>query len=138
MMEVTDIFYNGGLNCAESTLHILIERGVIDAPIETVRMMTGFGGGMQRGEVCGALVGAIAAIGWVKGRTETGQDRKPTADAVRTLLKQFEEEFGAIRCEELRQLHSGGVQTKSDKMYRACTPFVERAAEMVEELLKEA
>ena len=44
--EVTKYFYKGGLNCAESTLRCLIEEGVIDAPPEAVRMMTGFGGGM--------------------------------------------------------------------------------------------
>ena len=44
--DVTQYFYKGGLNCAESTLRCLIEAGAIDAPPEAVRMMTGFGGGM--------------------------------------------------------------------------------------------
>ena len=56
-------FYKGGLNCAETTLRCLIEENVIDAPQEAVRMMTGFGGGMQRGTTCGAVVGAVAALG---------------------------------------------------------------------------
>ena len=32
MADVTRYFYNGGLNCAESTLRCLIEDGAIDAP----------------------------------------------------------------------------------------------------------
>ena len=45
MADVTTYFYNGGLNCAETTLRCLIENGIINAPLDTVRMMTGFGGG---------------------------------------------------------------------------------------------
>ena len=48
-VDVARYFYKGGLNCAESTLRCLIEEGIIDPPPEVVRMMTGFGGGMQRG-----------------------------------------------------------------------------------------
>ena len=54
--DVTKYFYSGGLNCAETTLRVLIEDNVIDAPIETVRMMTGFGGGMRRGEIFAAAI----------------------------------------------------------------------------------
>lgn len=57
--DVTRYFYKGGLNCAESTLRCLIEDGVIAPPPEVVRMMTGFGGGIQRGTTCGAVVAAV-------------------------------------------------------------------------------
>ena len=90
MTEVTKYFYNGGLNCAESTLRCLIENEVIDAPIEAVRMMTGFGGGMQRGSTCGAVIGAVAALGWVTGRTEPDAPRTESAAAVREYLKRYE------------------------------------------------
>ena len=84
-VDVARYFYKGGLNCAESTLRCLIEEGIIDPPPEVVRMMTGFGGGMQRGTTCGAVVAAVAAIGWATGRTEPGQSREPSAAAVREL-----------------------------------------------------
>jgi len=124
---VEQYFYNGGLNCAETTLRCLIEEGVIDAPLDAVRMMTGFGGGMQRGTTCGAVVGAVAAIGWVLGRTEPGESRAESAEAVRVFLERFEKEFGSLNCSELQELHMNGCALKSDEMYHKCADFLKKS-----------
>lgn len=134
--EVTKYFYKGGLNCAESTLRCLIEEGVIDAPPEAVRMMTGFGGGMQRGTTCGAVVGAVAALGWATGRTEPGQSREASARVVREFLRQFEESFGTLDCRTLQATYVKDHALKSEGMYRSCTVFVEKAVELVREILE--
>lgn len=135
--EVTKYFYKGGLNCAESTLRCLIEEGVIDAPPEAVRMMTGFGGGMQRGTTCGAVVGAVAALGWATGRTEPGQSREASARVVREFLRRFEESFGTLDCRTLQATYVKDHALKSEGMYRSCTVFVEKAVELVREILEE-
>ncbi len=133
--EVTEYFYSGGLNCAESTLRCLIENGIIDAPPEAVRMMTGFGGGMQRGTTCGAVIGAVAALGWVTGRTEPEQSRQPSAEAVREFLRAFEDTFGTLNCRELQAVYVKEHALKSEGMYRRCTVFVEKAIELVQDIL---
>ena len=135
MTEVTKYFYNGGLNCAESTLRCLIENGSIDAPADAVRMMTGFGGGMQRGTTCGAVIGAVAAIGWVTGRTEPDGSRAESAAAVREFLQRFEAEFGTLSCKELQATYVRDHALKSDGMYRKCTVFVEKAIEIADDIL---
>ncbi|MBR5471395.1 MAG: C_GCAxxG_C_C family protein [Oscillibacter sp.] len=137
MTDVTRYFYNGGLNCAESTLRCLIEDGVIDAPMDIVRMMTGFGGGMQRGSTCGAVVGAVAALGWVTGRTDPDGSRTESAAAVREFLKRFEEEFGTLSCRELQATYVKEHALKSDGMYRKCTVFVEKAVEIAKDILSD-
>ena len=134
-LEVTEYFYSGGLNCAESTLRCLIENGIIDAPPEAVRMMTGFGGGMQRGTTCGAVIGAVAALGWVTGRTEPEQSRQPSAEAVREFLRAFEDAFGTLNCRELQAVYVKEHALKSEGMYRRCTVFVEKAIELVQDIL---
>jgi C_GCAxxG_C_C family probable redox protein len=134
-MDAVTYFYKGGLNCAETTLRCLIEEQVIDAPPETVRMMTGFGGGMQRGMTCGAVVGAVAALGWAAGRTEPEQDREPSAKMVRAFLQEFESSFGTLNCRELQTAYVKEHAIKSEGMYRCCTIFVERAIELVQEIL---
>jgi len=136
--ETETYFHNGGLNCAETTLRLLIEQGVIDAPIETVRMMTGFGGGMQRGTTCGAVIGAVAAIGWVTGRTEPDAPREPSGEAVRVFLQRFEEKFRVLDCDALQVAYVQDYALKSDGMYRSCCAFVETAVRLTEEILKDA
>lgn len=137
MADVLKYFYNGGLNCAESTLRCLIEDGVIDAPMEAVRMMTGFGGGMQRGTTCGAVIGAVAALSYATGRTEPDEPRAASAAAVREFLKRFEAEFGTLTCKELQAVYVKEHALKSDGMYRKCTVFVESAIAMVKEILEQ-
>ena len=133
--EVTRYFYKGGLNCAESTLRCLIESGTIQAPPETVRMMTGFGGGMQRGTTCGAVVGAVAALGFATGRMEPGEPREASARAVREFLRRFEECFGTLDCRTLQTTYVKDHALKSEGMYRSCTAFVEKAVALVQEVL---
>ncbi|MBR1689275.1 MAG: C-GCAxxG-C-C family protein [Oscillibacter sp.] len=137
MTQATAYFYRGGLNCAESTLRCLVEDGVIQAPPEAVRMMTGFGGGMQRGATCGAVIAAVAAIGWAFGRTDPSEDRSVSARAVRTFLQRFEASFGTLNCAELRSVYAREHALKSEGMYRSCTVFVERARTLAEEVIRE-
>jgi len=138
MTDVARYFYNGGLNCAESTLRCLIEDGVIDPPMETVRMMSGFGGGMQRGTTCGAVIATVAALSWVTGRTEPDESRRESAEAVREFLKRFEAEFGTLSCKELQTTYVKEHALKSDGMYRKCKVFAEKAIEIAKDILSES
>ena len=98
-------------------------------------MMTGFGGGMQRGTTCGAVVGAVAALSWATGRTEPEQAREPSAKAVREFLREFENSFGTLNCRELQAVYVKEHALKTEGMYRCCTVFVERAIELVRDIL---
>ncbi|HNZ63161.1 MAG TPA: C-GCAxxG-C-C family protein [Bacillota bacterium] len=135
--RVEDYFYRGGLNCAESTLRVLIEREIIDAPLRCTAMMSGFGGGLQRGLVCGAVTGAVAALGWVFGRVEPGAPREPSARAVKEFLARFEDVFHAVECDTLRQINSPGQELKSDGMYSHCALVVRTAAHIAASIIQE-
>ena len=115
----------------------MIDDGVIDIPEESIKLMSGFGGGMQRGAVCGAVIASVAALGSVYGRLSAEEDCKPSADAVRLFLRRFEEEFGTIYCKELQQTYVREHALKSDGMYRACTVFVEKAIELTTAIIKD-
>ena len=137
MSRVQDYFYKGGLNCAEATMKCLIEDGAVDVPDSAVRMMTGFGGGMQRGAVCGAVVAAVSAIGSRTGRISPEEPRETSSKLVKQFLTGFENEFGTLYCRELQQTYVKEHALKSEGMYRACTVFVEKAVELAEKVLSE-
>ncbi|MEN3202136.1 MAG: C-GCAxxG-C-C family protein [Atribacterota bacterium] len=93
-------YHRQGFNCAESVLlglcdHLGIENSLIP------RIATGFGGGIgHTGNICGAITGAVMALGIRFGR-ENPQD-KDSRDRlyllVETFLKEIEETLGYLDC----------------------------------------
>lgn len=103
--------FKEGCNCAEAVLLAFLgpESGL---PREAVCLATGFGGGMGRTKsVCGAVTGALMALGTALGRREPldperrqenarqlGQDIYPP---FARLLAQVEGHYGTVVCREL-------------------------------------
>ena len=61
-----------------------------------------FGGGIgNTGAVCGAVVGAVMAIGLIKGRGKSMEDWLEISVLVQDFRSRFEAEMGTINCREL-------------------------------------
>jgi C_GCAxxG_C_C family probable redox protein len=73
----------------------------IESPI-IPRVATAFGGGMGGlGSVCGAVTGALMAIGLVHGREEPWQSRDQAYALAQQVYRGFQEEMGSVFCREL-------------------------------------
>ncbi len=125
-------FGGQGFNCAESVLYGV---GVaLGLPCEAVaKIATPFGGGIGRaGSLCGALSGAVMALGLVTGRTTPDTQQRDTSYAhARRLWQRFTERAGAEDCRDLKPQVSS-----HDEQRAACARFVALAAELAaEELL---
>lgn len=128
-------FNYDGLSCSESTLRCLIERGVVDLPLESVKMMTGLHGGAfghGRGAMCGALTGGAAALGWVLGRTDPSVSSKRLIEAEARFVDAFEEKFGAVSCDDLLV-----YEEASKEQLTRCADQVVFAVETVTRILEE-
>jgi len=69
------------------------------------RMASGFGGGMAgAGGTCGALVGAVMAVGLLHGRSRPEDDRRPAYGLTTEIVDAFEKEMGSTRCRDLTGL----------------------------------
>ncbi len=76
--------FSKGFNCAECVLEAVLEHVDTGLPREVLRLATGLGGGVGLSEdTCGAIVGAVLAVGAVHGRSglPEGEDRKAAAKA---------------------------------------------------------
>lgn len=63
--EVINTF-NSGYNCSQTVISVFCKG--IDIDRETaLKISSGFGGGMRKGEVCGAVTGAIMVLGLKQG-----------------------------------------------------------------------
>ena len=123
--------------CSESTLRYLIENGVVDLPKEAIKLMTGMHGNID-GETnryanCGAVNGAIAAIGAKYGRTDYTGDNKTVFRLVEEFLTAFENRFHSIKCQGL----VGDNDMASFEQQYKCSEYVLFAAATVERLFKE-
>ncbi len=103
----------------------------------------GFAGGIgNTGAVCGAVAGAVMAIGLEQGRGETMEEMMGNLAVPREFRRRFEAEMGHIGCRELTGLdlstEEGRKQAMgSDTFERVCSPAVAASYRLVVELLRE-
>jgi C_GCAxxG_C_C family probable redox protein len=102
-----------------------------------------FGSGMGRGDTCGAVTGAFMVIGLKHGKTKGSDDA--SQERTDELARQFAERFiarnSSIVCRELLgcdiSTSEGLKAAKKEKHFKKrCPKFVQDAAEILEEMLK--
>jgi C_GCAxxG_C_C family probable redox protein len=109
--------FDDGCNCAESVFSAFLEGDVPFSP-ESVCLATGFGGGMgATHKTCGAVTGAIMAMGLYLGRRDPLGD--PDHEASHAAMQReiypvfgdmvckMEQELGTLVCAELTSGHEG-------------------------------
>ena len=102
-----------------------------------------FAGGIgNTGAVCGAVTGAVMAIGLKIERGDTIEEALRTFGVVQEFRRRFEAEMGTISCRELTETDlttEEGVQQfmSSDTPQTVCFPAVGVAYRLVVDLLKE-
>ncbi len=107
------------------------------------RIAFGFAGGLgNTGAVCGAVSGAVMAIGLKKEWSDTIEDRLRTLAVAQEFRRRFEAEMGSINCRELTgadlSTEEGREQyMSSDTPQTVCFPAVGVAYRLVVDLLKE-
>ncbi len=117
--EKASELHGKGCNCAQSVLLSLGGMTGLDEKT-AASVACGFGLGAGCRELCGALSGAVMAVG-----LKYGADNRAQVNAVdREIVAAFREKFGAVRCEDL----------KAAKI--SCYAVTAFATEKTEELLK--
>jgi C_GCAxxG_C_C family probable redox protein len=122
--EEADRLFHSGWNCAESTFQAICRQFREDEP--PVHLLTALGGGMGCKTTCGAVSGAVVALGVAFGRTRPDEAEKKIAGAkAHDLCKAFREEFHSLECWELIADFENEQERK-----RGCTRFVRSAASL--------
>lgn len=129
--EAAELFHSGW-NCAESVFQA-IHRQVCGGS-GPVHLLTALGGGMASKKTCGALSGAIVALGLVYGRTQPDEQAKKAAYArAKRLHAEFRDQFHSVDCWQLTCHYHDHKQQKE-----GCTRLVRAAAEKACELIAKA
>lgn len=122
--------FDSGYNCAESVFRAVSQELALK-PGRAQKLATGFGAGVARqGLVCGALSGAVMAVGLALGRTKPSD--KEAKDRVYALVAELERDFlkkaGAFNCRKITGLdfHDPRDQKRyaSSIHHKTCAPLV--------------
>jgi C_GCAxxG_C_C family probable redox protein len=133
-------YTENSFNCAQAVFAAFAEDYGIDEET-ALRVASGFGGGVRRGEVCGAASGGVMVIGAAKGHSIPGDTGAKQDCAARTsaFMTAFERRNGCLTCRGLLGVDTStreGAETFArERMFQTkCRGFIEGAAELLEEL----
>ena len=109
-------------NCAQTSFAVLQEH--FDLKSEGIlKALTPFPGLVLRGEVCGAVVGSLMALGLIYGREDLGNRRGSLVSFsyARKFCTSFEKEYGCTSCAQILTNKMGKsfnlADSKSSKEY---------------------
>ena len=133
-----------GLVCAESVLLATCQEFGVSVDEKVIpKIAYAFAGGIgNTGAVCGAVAGAVMAIGLIKSRGETMEEMMEVLGLAAEFRKRFETEMGTISCRELTGVDLSKPEVLkelvgSDIPKEICFPAVATAFRLVVELLRQ-
>lgn len=96
-------YHKKGYNCAQAVIAACSELTGLDEKT-ALAISAGFGGGLRSGEVCGAISGAVMALGmaypFVDG--SDAEAKQKIAELAKQCVASAAEKYGKVRCSELK------------------------------------
>lgn len=119
-------YFDQNYNCAESILRAGNEYYELGLHDRDMILVGGFGGGIQSGNTCGAILAAVSVLSmkYVEAKAHESQNINPV---VNMLLDKFKEKYGSILCCD--------IKPQSFKPECRCQATLEAACEILEEVL---
>jgi C_GCAxxG_C_C family probable redox protein len=141
-IEQASAYFKQGFSCAQSVLAAFAPSLGLDTET-ALRVAGAFGGGIaQRGDLCGAVSGALMVLGLRYGRTrpEDQAAKDTTYRQANEFMRRFSERHGTFTCRELLNCDVSDAQelerARREGLFTLlCPSFVRDAAEIVEELI---
>ena len=141
-VKAEELFKNK-FNCVQAVLGVFCEELGLDCKT-ALKISTGFGSGCRKGEVCGAVAGAVMAIGLARGYCEQNDAIQKAVCYCMTenFINKFISERESIVCRELlgyrKDEESLRIENIKDGVHwKACLGYVKSAVKIAEGLLNE-
>lgn len=109
-----------GCNCCQAVIMCCAERFGLTED-QAYHLGAFFGAGMRRGEVCGAVSGALMGLG-----LQYGDENNRQCGKSKEFLEAFQKEFGTLLCREILEKHQK----------KLCPTLIQFAAKYLEDELK--
>jgi C_GCAxxG_C_C family probable redox protein len=136
--------FSGNFNCAQSVLSVFAEELGLNKNI-ALKLATPFGAGMAyRQETCGAVTGALMAIGLKYGKDKNGttEQKEQTYDLSGLFIAEFKKMHSTICCRELMDYHNMSTPEgmakiqELDLFHLRCVNYVQDAVKITEKIFE--
>ena len=140
--QIATEYFESNFNCSQAVFTTFaVEEGIPED--FALKIATQFGGGSRKGEVCGAVSGALMVLGLMKGHCHRNAPEEK-ADAymlAEEFMERFIERQGTVVCRELLGYNVSKpedmVKIRELGLFQSkCPEMVRCATEILEEMLK--
>ena len=136
-------YFSQKLHCSQSVIAAFAgECGITEE--QALKLGSCFGGGMRKGEVCGAVTGALMVLGLLYGQKNAGDaEGRMISNKVNDLMMdRFKEKCGSYICNDLLgcdiATKEGAQYCRDNNLFTEfCPKMVAAAVELVEEISAE-
>ena len=134
--DAEEIFRLGGFYCSEAILSSVRKNIDPDMPLEVVAAGSGFPVGVGRSQcMCGAVSGAVVALGYFFGRTEPSNPNDPKSLKCLELAYELQESFRKNHRVLCCSVHVKGMDMASGEHKTQCIKFTGEMAAKVAEII---
>lgn len=140
-------YFQQGFACSQSVLLVFAEELGL-SPVLAERIASGFGGGIGRtGQTCGAVSGAVMALGLAYGENFGSAGSAAAKDQMYARVRQFFAEFQALHgsldcnallCSDISTPEGRSQAREQGKFSAVCPLLVQDAVTICETMLAEA
>jgi C_GCAxxG_C_C family probable redox protein len=132
--------FQEGFNCSQAIVRTYgPEYGL--SPLDSLRVSCGFGGGMRRGDTCGAVTGALMILGLRYGPKVVSDKsaKEGVYSRVTEYCRRYEARCDSVNCRELLgcdiSTKEGMKQAMENDLFKTvCPRMVQTAAEILEQM----
>ena len=134
-------YFSQKLHCSQSVIAAFAEEcGITEE--QALKLGSCFGGGMRKGEVCGAVTGALIVLGLLYGQKNAGdtEGRQISNKVNDLMMDRFKERCGSYICNDLLccdiTTEQGHQYCLDNNLFTEfCPKMVTAAVEIVEEII---
>ncbi len=136
-------YFSAKMHCSQAILAAFSAECEISEEM-AFRLGSCFGGGMRKGEACGACTGALMVLGLLYGQTHIGdmQERELSNRINDLMMNRFKEVNGSYICNDLLgydiSTPEGAQKAREEGLFTDfCPKMVAAAADILEEIIEE-
>lgn len=122
-------YVEGNYNCSETLIHAANSYYDLQLDEESMKVLSGFGGGMFIGSTCGALIGSVAAISKKVIQSKAHEELDSFRPQIQKCVINFKKKLGGTDCKDIKPLH----HDKESRCLKTCL----LAGEALEQTMKE-